>query len=317
MTPKPKSRPPASKTVAVVGSDINADYVADAVEALNARALRIDPRRAQGAPSLTWEGRSARYGDEPLGGIRCVYVKSIALGLPYFNPYERDLGRGDSWPERYVSEREQHALTTAILRSLAVQGAHFVNPVEQHDLHHLKLHQLELLARVGIEVPESLATADPEALRAFAARYKGVIYKPLAGGTLVRKLSKDDLKPARLKLLASAPVLFQEQIAGDELRVYVLDSEVVAAFVAPTQGLVDVREKLERFKPARMTREEQDICVKAAKTTGLVFSGLDVRRSKRGLVVLECNPTPAIAFHDDPRTGRVITALASHLVARA
>lgn len=317
MTRKPKSRPGASKTVAVVGSDVNAAYVADAVEALNARALRIDPKPAQGAPLLTWEGRSARYGDEPLGGIRCFYVKSIALGLPYFNPYERELGKGDSWPERYVSEREQHALTTAILRSLAVQGAHFVNPVEQHDLHHLKLHQLELLARAGILVPESLATSDPEALRAFAARHKGVIYKPLAGGTLVRRLSKDDLKPERLSSLASAPVLFQEQIDGDELRVYVLNSEVVGAFVAPTKGLVDVREGLDRFKPATMTKAEQEICAKAAQTAGLVFSGLDVRRAKRGLVVLECNPTPAIAFHDDPRKGRVISALASYLVAKA
>jgi glutathione synthase/RimK-type ligase-like ATP-grasp enzyme len=203
------------------------------------------------------------------------------------------------------------------LRSLAVQGAHFVNPVEQHDLHHLKLHQLELLARVGIHVPESLATSDPKALRAFVGRHKGVIYKPLAGGTLVRKLSKDDLKPARLGLLASAPVLFQEQIQGDELRAYVLDGEVVAAFVAPTKGVADVRERLDRFRPAKMTREEQDVCAKAVKATGLVFSGLDVRRAKRGLVVLECNPTPAIAFHDDPRKGRVITALASYLVARA
>jgi hypothetical protein len=80
--------------------------VAHAVEALNARALRIDTSAARQAQLLTWEGRSARYGDEPLDGVRCFYVKSISLGLPYFNPYERDLGRGDSWPERYVAERE-------------------------------------------------------------------------------------------------------------------------------------------------------------------------------------------------------------------
>ena len=164
----------------------------------------------------------------------------------------------------------------------------------------------------------SLGTATPDAVREFVARHGAVIYKPLGGGALVQKVGEADLTDARLQLVANCPVLFQEQIVGDEFRAYVLDGEPVAAFRIPTEGVVDARQNLDKVTPGRLPKEAWELCIRGAKALGMVFTAVDLRRTKEGaFVALEFNPTPAISFFDDPRDGKVITRLASYLVAKA
>jgi glutathione synthase/RimK-type ligase-like ATP-grasp enzyme len=308
------------KTVAVIGSsnDEHTRYVAEAIQRRRARVILIETARVPESATLSWEQGQVRYQGESLEDVRSFYLKRVQLSLPVPEASELPERNFSTFQEQYVAERERQSLLLSVLRALRRQGRTFVNPVEAMELHYLKLHQLALLMRNKVPVPISLGTSDPEAVRAFVQKHGSVIYKPLAGGALVRRISEADLTPERLELLGNCPVLFQEEVKGDEFRAYVLDGEPVAAFRIPTDGVVDARQNLERVRPAQLPEEAWRICLRGARALGLLFTAVDLRRDEDGrFVALEFNPTPAISFFDDPRRGKVISRLAEYLVAKA
>ena len=308
------------KTVAVIGSrhDEHTRYVAEAVERRRARALLVETANVPESATLTWERGEVRYQGERLDDVRSFYIKRLQLSLPLPDPAGLPDRNFPTWQEQYIAERERHSLLQSVLRSLNQKGRTFVNPFETLELHYLKLHQLALLQRARVPVPASLGTCDPEAVRDFVHKHGSVIYKPLGGGALVRRITQEDLTDERLQLLGNCPVLFQEEIKGDEFRAYVLDGEPVAAFRIPTEGVVDARQNLHQVRPARLPEEAWKLCIRGARALGMVFTAVDLRRDKEGrFVALEFNPTPAISYFDDPRRGKVISRLAGYLVAKA
>ena len=308
------------KTVAVIGSvtDEHTQYMMEAVKRRRARALLVETASVPESATLSWEEGVVRYQGERLDELRAFYIKRIQLSLPMPDPAEL-VGRNfTTWQEQYIAERERQSLLLSVLRALNRPGRAFINPLEAIELHYLKVHQLTLLRRHKIPVPPSLGTCDPQAVREFVSTHGSVIYKPLGGGALVRRVGEEDLTDARLALLGNSPVLFQAEIRGDEFRAYVLDGEPVAAFRIPTDGVVDARENIARVKPARLPEEAWRLCIKGARALGMVFTAVDLRRDADGrFVALEFNPTPAISFFEDPRRGKIISALAGYLVAKA
>lgn len=308
------------KTVAVIGAsdDEHSRYVADAIQRRRARVVFIDTARVPEAATLSWERGAVRYQGQSLEDIRSFYVKRVQLSLPMPDPTGLAERNFSTWQEQYIAERERQSFLQSVLRSLRKPGRTFINPVEAIELHYLKLHQLAMLQKHKVPVPISLGTCDPEAVRDFVSRHGSVIYKPLGGGAHVRRVSEKDLTPERLQLLANCPVLFQQEVKGDEFRAYVLDGEPVAAFQIPTDGVVDARDNIARVRPARLPEEAWRICLRGAKALGMVFTAVDMRRDSEGrFVALEFNPTPAIAFFEDPRRGKVISRLSGYLVAKA
>jgi glutathione synthase/RimK-type ligase-like ATP-grasp enzyme len=249
-----------------------------------------------------------------LDDVGVFYVKGIPLALTL--PEVGASGAFLTWPERYAAERERHALLHSALRGLELDGRLFVNPLSRFEWHFFKLYQAACLSRSGILVPASLGTDDPRAARAFASAHDAVAAKPLAGGALVERLTEAEFSKERLKALAFAPVLLQEYIDGEELRVYVLDGEPIATFSIPTGGVADARERLDEAQYCVPTAAVSEVAARAATALELVFTAVDIRVAADGrVVVLECNPTPAIGFHD--KKGIVLDKLARFLVARS
>jgi hypothetical protein len=306
------------RTVAVVGStgDAHTQYVADAVARAGGRPVVLDT--APGA-RVSWHEGDVRWSGIRLDEVGSFYVKHVRLAVPA--PGIAELARSDmpTWLERYAAERERFSLLLSTLRALGDDGGRtFVNPVARVELHLLKLHQDATLRRLGFPVPRTLATTEPDAVRAFAALHEHVILKPLTGGSPAEKLGPEHLDDDALATLMRCPVLFQEQIRGEERRVYVLDGEPLAAFAVPTDGVVDARANLDRVTPTELPAEVWQLCLDAARALDLVFTAVDLRRDDDGAwTILELNPTPAIAFHEDPTQGRVMNALARFLVDRA
>jgi glutathione synthase/RimK-type ligase-like ATP-grasp enzyme len=306
--------------VAIVGSeqDVHARYVADAVARAGGRPILVDTDRVPDHLPVSWRDGSTRWGDDVLDDVRCFYLKSIHLSIPASDPEQLQRRNFPRWLDRYRAERERHSFLTSILRALDDGERRFVNAPSSIDLHFLKVHQLEALRRLRVPVPATLATNDADAVRAFAAEHHEVVYKPLSGGAAAQLLTARDLTDARLALLRNCPALFQERIVGDELRVYLLDGEPLRAFRVPTDGPADARANLERARPARVPDDVARICRRAARGLGLAFTAADVRVDRDGrVVVLELNPTPAIAFYEDPVRGKVMRALAAYLVRHA
>lgn len=308
------------KQVAIIGTrgDDATRYVAAAVERRGATPLLMETEAIPDALSLTWDEGRVQLGPSPLSDVRAFYVKTLRLSLPLPEPAALAERNFERWQEQYLAERERQSLLYGVLHSLSLDASTFINPVQAIAAHGLKLQQLDRLRRSGLPVPATLASSSPDAVRDFASRHPSVIYKPLAGGAVVRRLEAADLEDERLGLLGNCPVLFQAEIPGEEFRVYVLDGEPVAAFQIPTEGVVDARANLAQVRPAELPPDAWELCVKAAGTLEMVFTAIDMRRTPEGgWVLFECNPTPAISFFDDPHEGVVVSRLADHLVSHA
>jgi hypothetical protein len=121
------------------------------------------------------------------------------------------------------------------------------------------------------------------------------VYKPLAGGGRCRRLSAADLEPDRLRLLAGAPALFQEEVPGANIRVYVVGDRVAAAYEIVSEEL-DYRGAEDAVVPTALDAAEHDACLRAAAACDMTFTGIDLRRRPDGgFAVLECNPSPMFA----------------------
>jgi glutathione synthase/RimK-type ligase-like ATP-grasp enzyme len=161
--------------------------------------------------------------------------------------------------------------------------------------HFRKCEQLDALRSAGVPVPATLATNDPHAVVEFAREMGAVVYKPLAGGGRCRRLTDADLSAERLGRLAAAPVLFQAEVPGTNIRVYVVGGVVAAAYEIVSDEL-DYRGAEADVRPVLLGPVEADACRRAAAACGMSFTGLDLRRRPDGsFAVLECNPSPMFA----------------------
>lgn len=246
-----------------------------------------------------------------VAAVDAWYVRSLPLPLPFRVQ--------ETAPDTaYAAGREKRSFLAGYVVALEAAGAAMMNPPSTMAQHFCKLEQLDALRAADVPVPATLASNDPDTVREFAAEAGPLVYKPLAGGGHCRRLVDRDLTPERLGLLSRAPVLFQEEVVGRNIRVYVVDGRVVAAYEIVSDEL-DYRGAERAVLVTEVSPAEDVACRAAARACGMPFTGMDLRRRDDGsFAVLECNPSPMFAgiqrhTGDDP----VSRALADALLWRA
>lgn len=257
---------------------------------------------------------SARHVD--LASVGSWYVRSLPLPLPFRVPQPAGPGGERTARLRYAAGRERRSFLAGFVSALQVGGARFVNSPAAMAQHFRKIEQLDALRTAGVPVPATLATSDPDAVRDFARETAGpLVYKPLAGGGRCRVLTAADLE--RLHLLTRSPVLFQAEIPGTNIRVYVVGGRIAAVYEIVSDEL-DYRGAESAVLPATLDAAERDACLRAADACDLAFTGIDLRRRPDGgFAVLECNPSPMFAgiqrwTGDDPVSRAMADLLLVH-----
>jgi ribosomal protein S6--L-glutamate ligase len=89
---------------------------------------------------------------------------------------------------------------------------------------------------------------------------------------------------------------FVKEAAGSDIRCFVVGKRVVGAMMR-TAGDDDFRSNLHAggtAKKVRLTKEERNIAIKAARVLGLIVAGVDIIRTDTGSKVLEVNSSPGI-----------------------
>jgi glutathione synthase/RimK-type ligase-like ATP-grasp enzyme len=102
-----------------------------------------------------------------------------------------------------------------------------------------------------------------------------------------------DLAEDRLRLLSNAPVIFQENVRGADIRVFVLDGKILCALeIEMETENVDFRGHEKAIRIIQVPRDVEAQCLAAAAICSLVFTGIDLKRTADGrYVILECNPS--------------------------
>jgi glutathione synthase/RimK-type ligase-like ATP-grasp enzyme len=221
---------------------------------------------------------------------------------------------GEDWRTTLVTFREKATLLMGLLARWEALGVPIYNPLST-EWRNAKPVQLCLLREAGLPVPESLWTNDAQAVRQFATGRR-VAYKPVAGGAATRELSAQDLTGERLAGLELAPVTFQELLPGEDVRVYVLDGEIIASLRIQSRA-VDFRQNEESIEPMTLPPEVARQCLRAAQVCGLRWTGLDMKRATDGVLkFLELNPS-AMFLGFDARAGTDILGRLAGALARA
>ncbi|WNG46088.1 hypothetical protein F0U60_19695 [Archangium minus] len=301
---------PSARPVLIVGSreDAHVSEIARRVEQEGVKTLVVD--------TLTFPEETRLALTDDLGGITLDGRRLERPGAIYLRSYhshplafgvDASEAMDDDWRTTLVAFREKMTLLRGLVGRWEAMGVPLYNPLSV-DWRTPKPVQLSLLANAGLPVPETLWTNDPEAVRRFAAGRR-VAFKPVEGGAATRELGPEDLTDARLAALETAPVTFQELMPGEDVRVYVLDGEIVASLRILSKAL-DFRQNEERIETFELPPEVARQCLRATEVVGLRWTGMDLKRDVRGtLRFLELNASPMFLGFD----ARAGTDLLGHL----
>ena len=209
--------------------------------------------------------------------------------------------------------------------ALALLNANWVNRPELDERAHHKPLQLATAVRVGLEIPRTLITNDPDEARRFIAVVGAskTIYKTFLA-TEQHWRETRVLRDEELQLLESvrlAPVIFQEYVpATADLRVTIVGDRMFAtAITAPSTGYtVDYRMDMagSEFVPTELPGSVAQKLGTLMLQLGLVYGAADFRRTPDGrYVFLEVNPAGEWLFVEE-RTQQPITAAMADLLIR-
>ncbi|MFT3712253.1 MAG: ATP-grasp domain-containing protein [Archangium sp.] len=303
--------------------DLQVHAVAKEVRALGADDVLIrSDALDEGLPLSELDGKFLYRGVD-LTDVRGFYLRSIPA--PYAPSFEREedqeLVLYEDWFIRYMQERERASYFVAWLLALQDRGARLINPPQAGSVLQYKPFQLNVLRSVGASVPRTLISNDPDAVRAFAKDTHDVIFKPLMGGAITRRLA--DLESAdELDAVRNSPVIFQERIDGDDLRVMLAGDEIVScvAIRTPSQHL-DFRDDPvyssgdARYEEVELPSAVVQHCRDAARKCGLRFAGIDIKRTTDGrFVFLELNSSPIYLDVEQKLGHRISRAIAELVV---
>lgn len=165
------------------------------------------------------------------------------------------------------------------------QGAHILNPYLSCLAAHDKIAAERRLEAAGIPTPHSWVTGDLGLLLPLCEE-RALIVKPYIGGRGRGVVVAHNPHELASIPTPDQPVLAQEYIPGDEIKVAVIGESVAAVRKIETPaGSVRI--------PCEMSSEVREIALKCGQVFGLGMYGLDVILGPDGPVVIDLNYFPS------------------------
>jgi glutathione synthase/RimK-type ligase-like ATP-grasp enzyme len=206
----------------------------------------------------------------------------------------------------------------------AALDLNWVNPPELDEVAHHKPYQLAAATKVGLPVPRTIITNDPDVARGFidALGPERTVYKTFLASERCWRETRV-VRPDELELLDSvrlAPVIFQEYVpAIADVRVTVVGERMFAAAITPAPGGYELDYRMDMdgasFEPTELPVETQEAIHALMQRLGLVFGAVDLRRTPDDrYVFLEVNPAGEWRFVEE-RTDQPITYAVAELLA--
>jgi len=162
----------------------------------------------------------------------------------------------------------------------------------------------QLLAKANVPVPKTILGMSSN-IESLLSNFKNqpVIIKILEGthgnGVILAETYLNALSTIETLKTAGVKFLLQEYISeskGTDLRVIVVDGVVVTAMKRQSKE-GDFRSNLHRggsSEKIKLSQEEENVAIQAAKAMRLGVCGVDILQSNRGPLVLEINSSPGL-----------------------
>lgn len=212
---------------------------------------------------------------------------------------------------------------TAFQGMWQTSSALWVNDVMRDAAATHKPWQLALARQVGLSIPETLMTNDPDEARAFWARlpaqviYKAFIATPFAWRETRIVKPEDEALAETIRL---APVIFQRYVpAVADLRITAIGAHLLAAEVRVRPGDYPLDVRVNRrmdYRPHALPPEIAGKLLSLMRKLGLEYGAIDMRLTPDGdYVFLEVNPAGQFLYVEKSAGIPIAAALAHHLIA--
>jgi len=275
---------------------------------------------AKAGMALSWNGgiRPSYRVDTPGGRVD---VAAARVGWwRRVRPFTVDAAITNQHDQAFV----QSETSQAINGMLDGIGCSWVNPREADAAAHHKPYQWAVAQQVGLRVPRTLVTNQPEEAREFIEHIGvgAVVFKAFLASMQAwretRLIERSDLD--RLPLVKYAPVIFQEYVPGVDLRITVIGDSIFAAEIDARQTSypVDMRMVVGEavVRPVELPAALSHSLLALQRRLQLVYGAIDVRRTPDGeYYFLEVNPAGQWQFVEQ-RTSLPITRAMADCLAR-
>ena len=194
---------------------------------------------------------------------------------------------------------------TAVVRQFEMMGVFTAIESQAIVRSRDKLRSLQILSRSGLGMPKTAFTKYSKGEKMLVEQVGGapLIIKLLEGTQGLGVVLAETKKAAQSVIEAfhglKARIIVQEFIKeakGADIRAFIVNGEVVGAM--KRQGVEgEFRSNLHRGGKAeiiKLSREEKQAALKAAKSLGLNVAGVDMLQSARGPLILEVNSSPGL-----------------------
>jgi len=308
------------------------DNVTAALEERGSRVFRFDTDRFPAEVRLLdlHDGRGRRLtlrdGDHALdlAEVTAVWYRRMNVAAGLSN------GAGEELRRASIGEARR-----TVIGTIASLGVFCMDPVQLIRRAESKALQLEIARAVGLEIPRTLVTNDPAAVRAFAAECRdGLVAKMLSSFAIVEDgiekvvftslVSPADLDD--LDGLSVCPMMFQERVPKAlELRATIVGQQVLTASV-DSQTLAGARldwrregATLEtRWRNDRLPPVVEERLLRLMDQLGLNYGAADLILTPDGRhVFLEVNPVGEYFWLEQPADLPISRAIADVLLGRA
>lgn len=293
--------------------DLHVKAVSQHLGSLGAGHVVLDTSEVPAEVALTstqvpWTGT---WGSLDLATITAMWWRRpqpFALHDEVGDPQDRGFARG-----------ECAAMVSGLWSCL---DAEWVNDPDRDEAASRKMWQLKLADRLGLRVPRTCMTNDPDRARAFVAAEPAAIFKSFSATPATWRETRP-VRPADLELMDSvrfAPVIFQELVPGGlDIRVTIVGDRVFPAEIRAGESAYEFDFRLDSahapIHPHALPDAVTARLLRLMDVLGLRYGAVDLRRAPDGeYVFLEINPAGQWLFVEIA-TGQPISAAMARLLA--
>jgi glutathione synthase/RimK-type ligase-like ATP-grasp enzyme len=283
--------------------DAHADRVVELLHDRHSEVFRLNTEDLLSEHTLTWRPG----GPSILSNKHHRVAIDQVTAVWYRKPNEYTLSPDLVEYEKFLRE-ELRAVVGGIYRT--TRDARWVNPIDNQRRASYKLLQLDTALQVGLEIPATIVTNDPDAAAAFADKHRedglaikavgsGLVHLP-PGFTIFTNRVDAALLRAREKVQCF-PQLFQAYVPKEaELRITVVGQRLFTCEME-TQSSPNVASRIDwrrydldnvPYKAGALPPEVEDRVKTLMTELGLVYGAIDmIRTPDHRYVFLEVNPS--------------------------
>lgn len=290
------------------------------------RALRICVLSRENNYStrrLVEEGEKRGHTVEVIDTTRC-YMAINALS-PEVHYDGKRLPRFDAVIPRIGASVTSYG--AAVIRQFETIGTYCVNPSAGITASRDKLYAHQIMARAKVGMPNTAFASSPQdtgnliGLVGTAPLIVKLLESTQGKGVVLAETKKaaesviDAFRGLKANFLVQD---FVKEAAGEDIRCLVIGGKVVAS-MKRTGAEGDFRSNLHRggsAKSVRITKEERETALRAAKAFELGLAGVDLLRSETGPKVLEVNSSPGMEGIEGSTGKNIVGMLYDNIEAR-